>query len=88
MLQTRFTYSTNGVGIYEIDMYTGAERYIDRYPTPDELWAQTFAEKNEWRERFGEVPFEDKGGQWQARYYQHNAINKTLEVVASPQTSG
>jgi type I restriction enzyme R subunit len=85
MLQTRFTYSTNGVGIYEIDMHTGAERYVDRYPTPEELWAQTFAEKNEWRERFGEVPFEDKGGQWQARYYQHNAINKALEAVASGQ---
>ena len=85
MLQTRFTYSTNGVGIYEVDMQTGTERYVEHYPTPEELWNQTFAEKNEWRERFGEVPFEDKGGQWQARYYQHNAINKTLEVIASGQ---
>ena len=83
MLQTRFTYSTNGVGIYQIDMQTGAEGYVERYPTPDELWAQTFAEENVWRERFGEVPFEDKGGQWQARYYQHNAINKTLEAIAT-----
>lgn len=82
MLQTRFTYSTNGVGIYQIDMQTGVESYIERYPTPDELWEQTYAEANEWRERFGAVPFEDKGGQWQARYYQHNAINKTLEAVA------
>ncbi|HRI76631.1 MAG TPA: DEAD/DEAH box helicase family protein [Alphaproteobacteria bacterium] len=82
MLHTRFTYSTNGDGIYQIDMQTGAEAYIERYPTPDELWAQTYAEANEWRERFGAVPFEDKGGQWQARYYQHNAINKTLEAVA------
>ncbi|MCB9989325.1 MAG: DEAD/DEAH box helicase family protein [Rhodospirillales bacterium] len=85
MLQTRFTYSTNGVGIYEIDMHTGAERYVERFPTPEELWSQTFAEKSEWRERFGDVPFEDKGGQWQARYYQHNAINKALEAVASGQ---
>jgi len=82
-LQTRFTYSTNGVGIYQIDMQTGAEGYVERYPTPDELWAQTFTETNEWRERFGGVPFEDKGGQWQARYYQHNAINKTLEAIAA-----
>ena len=81
-LQTRFTYSTNGVGIYQIDMQTGAETYVDRYPTPDELWGQTFAEESEWRDRFGDVPFEDKGGQWQARYYQHNAINKTLETIA------
>ena len=82
-LHTRFTYSTNGAGIYQIDMQTGAEGYIDRYPTPDDLWAQTFAEESEWRERFGAVPFENKGGQWQARYYQHNAINKTLEGIAA-----
>ncbi len=82
-LQTRFTYSTNGIGIYQIDMHSGEECYVDRYPTPDELWHQTFAEANEWRNRFGAVPFEDKGGQWQARYYQHNAINKTLESIAN-----
>ena len=84
-LQTRFTYSTNGMGIYQIDMHTGEERYVDRYPTPDELWGQIFTEKNEWRERFGKVPFEDKGGQWQARYYQHNAINKSLEALSDGQ---
>ncbi len=82
-LQTRFTYSTNGIGIYRIDMATGAEGYVDRYPTPDELWDATYATPNTWRNRFGAVPFEDKGGQWQARYYQHNAINKTLEAIAA-----
>ncbi|RLA46607.1 MAG: restriction endonuclease subunit R [Gammaproteobacteria bacterium] len=82
-LHTRFTYSTNGIGIYQIDMQTGAESYVDRYPTPEELWQQTYAEESEWRNRFGDVPFEDKGGQWQARYYQHNAINYALEAVAS-----
>ena len=85
MLQTRFTYSTNGVGIYQIDMQTGAESYVERYPTPDELWNQTFAEANIWRDRFGKVAFEDKSGQWQARYYQHNAINKALEAIADGQ---
>ena len=85
MLQTRFTYSTNGAGIYQIDMQTGAESHVDRYPTPDELWNQIFAEANIWRDRFGEVPFEDKSGQWRARYYQHNAINKTLEAIVGGQ---
>jgi type I restriction enzyme, R subunit len=82
-LQTRFAYSTNGRGIYQIDMDTGAEGYIAQYPTPDDLWASTFAETNEWRDRFSKIPFEDKGGTWEARYYQHNAINKTLEAVAA-----
>lgn len=89
MLQTRFAYSTNGDGIYQIDMHTGAESYVDAYPAPEELWTMTYAEENarkqEWLERFGDVPFEDKGGQWEARYYQHNAINKTLEALAEGQ---
>ena len=80
-LQIRFTYSTNGDGIYQIDMDTGEEKYVNCYPTPDELWNATFAEASEWRNRFGGIPFEDKGGQWEARYYQHNAINKVLEAI-------
>ena len=37
-LQTRFAYSTNGKGIYRIDMETGEEGYVNGYPTPEELW--------------------------------------------------
>src|SRR5262245_56438694 len=47
-LAVRFTYSTNGRGIYEIDMQTGMEGEILRFPTPDELWAMTFAAANAW----------------------------------------
>ena len=61
-LAIRFTYSTNGQGIYGIDMETGKEGELPRYPTPDELWNLTFAEANAWRDRFAAVPFEDKGG--------------------------
>ena len=64
-------------------MQTGEEGEVENYPTPDELWNETFAETNAWRDRFAGVPFEDKGGTWEARYYQHNAINKTLEAMAS-----
>jgi type I restriction enzyme R subunit len=82
MLQARFAFSTNGRGIYRIDMETGAEGYVDNYPTPEELWNETFAEPNQWRDRFSEVPFEDRGGTYEARYYQHNAINRALEAIA------
>ncbi|WP_165856263.1 EcoAI/FtnUII family type I restriction enzme subunit R [Marinobacter sp. JSM 1782161] len=81
-LQARFAYSTNGDGIYRVDLSTGQEGPVDRYPSPEELWSETFAEQNLWRERFGAVPFEDKGGFWEPRYYQHNAINRALEAVA------
>jgi len=84
-LQTRFAYSTNGAGIYQIDMTTGAEQYISAYPTPDELWSRVFAEQNVWRDRFAAIPFEDKGGQWQARYYQDIAIRRVLEAIAAGQ---
>ena len=41
-LAVRFTYATNGQGIYGIDMANGAEGEISHYPTPDELWDRTF----------------------------------------------
>ena len=63
-------YATNGLRIYQADMTTGAEDYVPAYPTPDELWNRVFAEQNAWRDRFAAIPFEDKSGQWQPRYYQ------------------
>ena len=83
LLQTRFAFATNGRGIYQVDMQSGEEGHIEFFPSPDQLWAETFARENIWRERFGKVPFEDRGGFWQARYYQHNAINIVLEAIAS-----
>jgi type I restriction enzyme, R subunit len=81
-LQARFAYSTNGRRIYRIDMATGKEGYVERWPTPDELWAEVFETPNEWRDRFAAVPFEERGGTWQTRYYQHNAIENALEAIA------
>jgi type I restriction enzyme R subunit len=82
-LQARFAYSTNGKRIYQIDMETGKEGYVDSYPAPEELWAKVFEKPNEWRNRFATVPFEERGGTWQARYYQHNAITNALEAIAA-----
>jgi type I restriction enzyme R subunit len=81
-LRTRFTYASNGDGIYQIDMQSGAEGPLARFPSPDELWALTFAKPNPWRDRFAAVPFEDRSGTWEPRYYQHNAIEKVLESIA------
>jgi hypothetical protein len=61
-LAIRFAYATNGQGIYAIDMETGKEGEASVYPTPEQLWALTFAEENAWCDRFAAVPFEDKGG--------------------------
>ena len=80
-LQTRFAYATNGLRIYQADMTTGEEDYVPAYPTPDELWNRVFAEQNAWRDRFAAIPFEDKSGQWQPRYYQDIAIRRVLEAI-------
>jgi len=82
-LAVRYTYSTNGQGIYGIDMRTGKEGDLPAYPTPDELWSLTFAEANAWRDRFAAVPFEDRGGFFQGRYYQDIAIDRVLEAIAA-----
>ncbi|MDD2500176.1 MAG: DEAD/DEAH box helicase family protein [Geobacter sp.] len=81
-LAIRFTYATNGQGIYGIDMETGVEGELPQYPTPDELWNLTFATQNPWRDRFAAVPFEDRGGYFQGRYYQDIAIERVLEAIA------
>ncbi|MDR3569169.1 MAG: DEAD/DEAH box helicase family protein [Syntrophobacteraceae bacterium] len=82
-LAIRFTYATNGQGIYGIDMEEGTEGELTRYPAPDELWNLTFAEQNAWRDRFAAVPFEDRGGYFQSRYYQDIAIERVLEAIAA-----
>ena len=81
-LAIRFTYSANGRGIYAIDMQTGGEQEIVAFPTPDELWNLTFSERNEWRDRFADVPFEDKGGSHPGRYYQDIAVERVMQAIA------
>lgn len=82
-LGSRFAYASNGLAWYGIDMASGAEGDLALpFPTPDELWARTFADHNDWRERFGAVEFETDGGKWELRYYQHKAITAALEAIA------
>ena len=81
-LSVRYTYSTNGNGIYLIDMDTGHECHVENFLSPQELWDLTFSNQNEWRDRFAKIPCEDKGGTWQVRYYQDIAIERTLQAIA------
>ncbi|NEN25225.1 DEAD/DEAH box helicase family protein [Cryomorpha ignava] len=82
-LQLETTYSTNGKAIYQICMKTGKEGLVNDFLSPEQLWNKAYAEQNDWRERFANVPFEDKSGTWQLRYYQEIAVNNTLEALAS-----
>ena len=89
-LNIRFTYATNGLQIYGVDMEEATEGDVSKYPTPDELWEMTYPTPREeykveiadWKERLFAIPFEDRGGTWQPRYYQQNAIAKVLEAIS------
>ena len=88
-LQVRFTFSTNGLKIYEIDMDEGQERDVNSFPSPDELWTMAYGayqlEKPDSQaliRKFDAVPFETKSGEKSPRYYQENAVNNVLESIA------
>jgi type I restriction enzyme R subunit len=81
-LKLETAYSTNGKEIYSICMLTGTEGLVDNYLTPEELWNKTFSDQNHWREKFSNVPFENKSGTWQLRYYQEIAVQRTVEAIA------
>ncbi|MCX6195803.1 MAG: DEAD/DEAH box helicase family protein [Flavobacteriia bacterium] len=96
-LKLETTYSTNGKEIYSICMHTGAEGLVADYLTPEQLWNKTYpiGEQtqalaiykpiNEWRLKFADVPYEDKSGTWQLRYYQEIAVRNTIEAIANDQ---
>ena len=77
-----YTFASNGKEIYQIGMKTGEEGLIAGFPTPEELWNKTFAAKNQWRDKFSNVPFEDVGGTKSTRYYQEIAVNNTMAAIA------
>lgn len=92
-LQLETTYSTNGKAIYQICMKTGEESLVTDFLSPEELWNKTFPSTGSgngadtelvelWREKFANVPFEDKSGSWQLRYYQEIAVQRTVEAIA------
>ncbi|MBC7879593.1 MAG: DEAD/DEAH box helicase family protein [Anaerolineales bacterium] len=83
-LHLDFTYAANGKEIYQVEMSTGKEGLIQKFPTPEELWNNTFADvpRNNWNNSFDLVPYEDVGGTKSARYYQEIAVNSVTEAIA------
>ena len=81
-LYLNYTYSTNGREIYQICMSTGKENLIDKFPTPDELWGEIHAEKNLWKDKFNEIPYEELGGTKPLRFYQEIAVDKALSAIS------
>lgn len=90
-LNIRFTFSTNGLQIYHIDMEEGKENDITTFPSPEELWNMTFppakneeeADEINWKKRFDDIPFQLFKGKYGPRYYQYNAIINVLDGIAA-----
>ncbi|TGM41711.1 DEAD/DEAH box helicase [Leptospira biflexa] len=85
------TFSSNGREIYQISIDSGEEGLVSQFPSPEELWNKTYPLSSEpnandsaiWREKFAQVPFEDKSGSWQLRYYQEIAVQRVMESIAN-----
>lgn len=93
MMNIPFAYSSNGDAFMEHDFLTGTERQValDEFPSPEDLYARFKAEVNEGaglsvtEELVINQPYYSSQNTYPPRYYQRNAINKTLEVVAKGQ---
>ena len=81
-LRIRYTFATNGLKIYQMDLDQGKEGDVISFPSPDELWEMTFPTANpqpkaditDWKKRFDDIPFQLFKGKYGPRYYQYNAI--------------
>lgn len=90
MLNVPFAYSSNGDGFVEHDFLTGKEREfgLDAFPTEAELIARFKGESNGGaglsieQERIINQPFYSSQNTFSPRYYQRNAVNKTLDAIA------
>lgn len=93
MLDLPFAYSSNGDGFYEHDFLTGQERQIsmDEFPSQSELLARYYKEINggngitEAEKKIVEQPYYSSQTTYPPRYYQRNAINRTVEAIARGQ---
>lgn len=85
-LDIPFVYSSNGDGFIEHDMLTGKEREIaiDKFPSCSELWNRYISNKelSAEQEEIITEPYFYQAGDKQPRYYQRNAINRTIEAIA------
>lgn len=82
ILGLKFAYATNGHRIIEIDYTAGTEREVDRYATPDELFARLTAAAHLPQEAASHLlePFNLVSGKV-PRYYQQIAIQRVIEAI-------
>lgn len=93
MMDLPFAYSSNGDAFYEQDFLTGQEQQIEleKFPTQDELIARYYAELNGGKgisvqeKKVLAQPYYSSQSTYTPRYYQRNAVNRTVEAIARGQ---
>lgn len=90
MMDVPFAFSSNGLRFEEYDFLTGKERSfsMDEFPTKEELYARYLKESNDGEGLSEEElkvinqPFCTGQDICPPRYYQRNAVNRTIDAVA------
>lgn len=90
MMDVPFAFSSNGMGYQEYDFLTGKERSfsMDQFPTKEELYARFISESNggaglsDNQMKVIDQPFCTGQDIFPPRYYQRNAVNRTVNSVA------
>lgn len=93
MMDIPFAYSSNGDGLREHDFLTGVERDLtmEEFPSPEELYSRFKAGANNGaglspeEERIIQQPYYTGQNTYPPRYYQRNAVNRTLDAIARGQ---
>ena len=93
MMDLPFAYSSNGDAFYEHNFLTGQEQQIalDKFPTQDELVARYYAELNggkgisDLEKKIVSQSYYSSQNTYPPRYYQRNAVNRTVEAIARGQ---
>ena len=93
MMDLPFAYYSNGDAFYEHNFLTGQEQQIalDKFPTQDELVARYYAELNggkgisDLEKKIVLQPYYSSQNTYPPRYYQRNAVNRTVEAIARGQ---
>lgn len=93
MLDLPFAYSSNGNAFFEHDFLTGKEREIslNEFPTQKQLVERYYAEINGGKglsdneKKIICQPYYSSQTTFPPRYYQRNAVNRTVEAIAKGQ---
>jgi type I restriction enzyme, R subunit len=89
MLDVPFAYSSNGDAFYEHDFLTGQERQLSlsEFPSCEELVFRYQSDKDmsEKEKKILDQPYYTSQKTYAPRYYQRNAVNRTVDAIAKGQ---